>query len=282
MAGGERVPPADPGAVVATTTNACKEPPDSKSQKFIKTVAPWVQATSQIATIVALVILVVTFDFNTDVADRVWGAQLIGIIYNDQDCPKRPCEPIASLQAREEAVKAYIALERKYDRRPKLRDVDLIGAVLTNVDFSDVDLPGAKLANATLEGAQFVNANLRGADLSGARLTDANLDRADLSSATVYASLQRATLINVNFKSTKLGICDDFDHASGEGYKSADLRGAGLKNADFGDASLCGVDITDTDLREVQNLTSEQVSSAVSNARTQVPPSLYTEEKEEP
>ena len=290
MSGDERVLPPGPDAVAATTVNTSPVPPEEgKWQKRIKTAAPWIQATSQLATVIALVLLFFTFDLNTDVADRVWSSQLVGTIYNSRDCQNLPCDLIASLQAREEAVKAYIALEREYGRRPKLRDVDLIGAVFPDQDFNNVDLPGAKLVNATLEGAQFINANLQEADLSGARLTgsDTNLDGADLSAATVYADLQGAILTDVNFKEARLGICDDFDHASGVGYKSANLKGAKLANADFDGTFLCGVDITDTDLREVQHLSQEQLDRANGNSGTEIPsglsrPKEWSKEDEDP
>ena len=95
-----------------------------------------------------------------------------------------PDDPRAKMQER----KAVINLETA-----DLRNIDLNGALMNEVDLICANLEGAKLYNArlsqavlfdaVLRKADLRNANLRGADLRGVDFTDADLRNADLSSS---------------------------------------------------------------------------------------------------
>ena len=84
--------------------------------------------------------------------------------------------------------KAVISLETA-----DLRNIDLDGALMNEVDLIRANLEGAKLCNARLSQADLFdavlrkadlrNANLKGADLRGVDFTDADLRDADLSSS---------------------------------------------------------------------------------------------------
>ena len=61
-----------------------------------------------------------------------------------------------------------------------LKDVDLSGADLQDADVSDSDLSGADLSNADLSNMFIQRSDFTGADLSGADLTGSQLKWADL------------------------------------------------------------------------------------------------------
>lgn len=109
-------------------------------------------------------------------------------------------------------------------------------ARLSNADLSGRDLSRRFLANADLRGARLVNANLFMADLTGASLVKADLTNADLSGANL----------------------------SGADLRDAILVGANLLVTDMNNTLLLGAD-----LRNVRNLTMEQLNSATYNRATQ-------------
>lgn len=81
-----------------------------------------------------------------------------------------------------------------------LAQVNLRGAVLTDIDFSEANLSGAKLGGADLSGAYLENVNLTKADLHSASLALANLIGADLRGA----NLKEVNLSNANLTSAEV------------------------------------------------------------------------------
>jgi hypothetical protein len=99
-----------------------------------------------------------------------------------------------------------------------------------------INLASARLRRASLRFATLSGANLEGADLSGADLTDARLDGVNLS--------------------------------------NADLTDATLDHADFAGATLAGLNLCGTDLSGARNLTPMQLTEAVGDRLTALPPGL--------
>ncbi len=134
-------------------------------------------------------------------------AELIATIY-DENCDvslhlvrggRARCAMKASKRAREEAIKAFVALERlrgashidltnvRLDEL-QLQGVDLSGvdlerAVGQQCDLTGADLTGANMGYATFDGATLTDATLAGANLVGTQLLGARLNGADLTGA---------------------------------------------------------------------------------------------------
>ena len=124
-----------------------------------------------------------------------------------------------------------------------LRDIDLRGANLKNVDLDDaelhsVDLEGANLARASLIRANLTNVNLSNAflyraNLTQARMTSTNLDMADLSRVNFNeADLRHTSLIKTNLVEAN--------------FLRANLKGAKLSQAVFQYTQLEELDLSQT------------------------------------
>ena len=161
--------------------------------------------------------------------------------------------------------------------------INLVGADLTETNFSKADLFDAQLSNASLS-----KANLRKASLIGADLDNTYLDAADLREATlvganlsgaafcssVCADMTDADLHSANLTSaslsganlTKATLCSDtffMETATGRTYGGGCAR---LRNAELTGANLSAVDLSEVDLRGA-NLTGANLSKAnLSNA----------------
>ena len=124
--------------------------------------------------------------------------------------------------------------------RPNLRNADLSGLHLENVNLCRADLRGANLSSAYLYEADFQEADLRRADLERAGLIGANFHRATLTHACLQQTyLGQSDLSNANLKSSNL--------------HSADLQSAILTHTILADASIAQADLTDCfDLTAVQ------------------------------
>jgi hypothetical protein len=133
-------------------------------------------------------------------------------------------------------------------------------------DLSAALLAGAELTRANLSGAELTRANLSGADLDGADLSGAGLFGADLSGAELEgANLSGAVLIGADLPGAELSRAD----LPGAVLIGADLSGAGLDGAD-----LSGANLDEADLREIPDLTQEQLNSADGDAETRLPDGL--------
>lgn len=149
-----------------------------------------------------------------------------------------------------------------------LRNTDLKGCKLTNIDLRWADLRGSdlkgkftnltnsKLTLSLLQGADIrdaimVNANLYGSHLQKADLRGANLSNADLSMADLSrADLRGANLMKANLGST--GKPPGTKNEHGAILKDVHLEGADLKDADLTGAYLTGASLSGADLRGVK------------------------------
>jgi len=225
--------------------------------------------------------------------------------------PELKCRPTAHIRARQEAVLAFIEIERGRGvtldlRAANLSSVNLRGADAHRTNLSSADLSSADVHRADLSYAKLSYANLRSANLRGANLRDANLHgarlmNADLSGAYLYgawlmnADLSSAALSETNLRHANLGDADlayaELISADLRGAKliSADLIGAKLSSARLGGASLRGANLIGADLRDAKlrdadlggadlhnacNLTPAQTESAIGSAATLLPEGL--------
>jgi hypothetical protein len=114
---------------------------------------------------------------------------------------------------------------------PNLRNADLSGFHLENVNLCRADLRNANLSKAYLYEADFQSADLRNANLTRAGLIGANLHRANLSGAIIkQAYLAQSDLSNANLTDTHL--------------QKTDLQAALLTQAIFTRAQIAEADFT--------------------------------------
>jgi len=154
-------------------------------------------------------------------------------------------------------------------RAADLRGVNLRGADLGQADLREARLREADLSGALLDGARLASVNFAFANLRGAFLTEANCEKtelgeADLTDAYLYkADLREARLFHTTLIRTDL--------------RRADLRRAFLGSADLTNAQLWKADLRGAFLGQALGLTREQVESAVTDEKTQLPDSLKTQ-----
>lgn len=170
---------------------------------------------------------------------------------------------------------------RDYDKEDQKLDMtgtDLRGADLRFAHLDNVQLRHAHLGYANLWKASLEKATLRGTHLESADLRLAHLNLADLNEAHLegarldgarlegarfaYAHLERARLAGANLQEAYLVR----SHLGGAGFQYANLakaflREACLAAADFKDANLAGANLTGALLRNVLNLTVEQLAT---------------------
>jgi CheY-like chemotaxis protein len=139
-------------------------------------------------------------------------------------------------------------------------------AVFTGADLSGINLVGVNLANANLRESNLADSDCRGAvfqgsDMRHANLSGAHVGEADLAVAVMrHADLQLAQLQGANLRGTDLS--------------GVNLKGASLSNADLSGATLLSTDLRETDLSSAIGLTQVQISRALIDSSTQLPPGL--------
>ncbi|MBD1854798.1 MULTISPECIES: pentapeptide repeat-containing protein [Leptolyngbya] len=112
-----------------------------------------------------------------------------------------------------------------------LENFDLSGANFSRASLHNANLSGANLSRANLSSATFINAHLNGANLSNANLTKTELYDADLTYANLtHADLTRAYL--------------DLAHLIRANLTGACLRHASLLRASLWEANLTAADLT--------------------------------------
>jgi hypothetical protein len=215
-----------------------------------------------------------------DNSERVWRAQLIATIY-DEDCSQKnlvknseecnqevfartyrgtaqgECPPKAHYRSRHEAALALIRLDRSSRKTvslagAKLDGVDLGREQLKEADLRSASLRGAILGGADLYHARLINADLEDAFLRGADLRWARLDHSDLKGADLNgADLRWANL------------------------SSADLRGADLKGAIVRGAVFYASNLS------VLHFTKEQLYKVITDGATILPPPLADEKSKQ-
>lgn len=129
-------------------------------------------------------------------------------------------------------------------------------ADLAHATFANADLAGASLTGANLGGAF-----LGGADLTGADLTDANLTDAILAGANL-------TGVDLTFRDLT-----DMD-LRGVNLTHANLYSANLTDVNLSRANLTGADLRSADLTGAENLTVQQLLSALIDRSTKLPAHL--------
>ena len=170
--------------------------------------------------------------------------------------PKSKCRPKAHIRARQEAVLAFVEIEKGQGMQADLSWANLTrdprpveshlehAAGAKGADFRDADFSHVNLFKAELRNAYFAGANLRKAILNDADLSGANFFDADLTEASLFqATLHKASFLSAN--------------VSGVVLSGADLREAylgpaiNLNEVELGGANLSGADLARADLREV-------------------------------
>ena len=86
-------------------------------------------------------------------------------------------DPTMAAQTRDDVL-AEIERARNHNENPGLRDWNLTGADLSNLDLTDADLHLTNLRGANLTNVNLTDADLHLTDLRGANLTGTNLTRA--------------------------------------------------------------------------------------------------------
>jgi len=148
-------------------------------------------------------------------------------------------EPAVSYSHVEEEVKVFIR-QIVSSEKSDLRNMNLSGLELENINLYQADLSGANLNKTRMSGAVLMNANLRSADLTAADLADAKMTRICLRAADLSgANLSDARLREADLSEAK---------CNGANLRGADLRGAKLNKARLAWADLRGADLSDADL----------------------------------
>ena len=168
-----------------------------------------------------------------------------------------------------------------------LTDVNAVGANLIEGDLRNTcwnrsDLRGAQLMDAELSGATFVGsdmsqqANLDGAVARGAILSQANLGGSNLS----RVDLSGANLLSANLSAAQLAE----SNLSGATLVNANLSGAiaigtDFRNASFSGANLANAVLTGADLNGAEQLSPEQLATALVDATTDLPDGMQTNDE---
>ncbi|KTC86003.1 MULTISPECIES: pentapeptide repeat-containing protein [Legionella] len=130
----------------------------------------------------------------------------------------------------------------------------LVGANLKNANLEGRDLRNINFSNANLQGANLVKANLRNADLSQANLIDANLNSANLQ----YVNFKEANLTQAKLANTNLTF-SKFDKTN---LIMTNFAGANLQHAWFNQVVFQNTNFTNADLRNSYGLTQEELNNA--------------------
>jgi uncharacterized protein YjbI with pentapeptide repeats len=190
-----------------------------------------------------------------EASNRTGVAQALTTIY----------DPRAPLRVREEAVRAYIAIQRDLGRPLRLRGADLSDMHFPRESFWNEDLPeeerradlvGVKFLNSVLEGTVLTEADLREAEFRGAQLIGAVLRKADLTQAQFYdanlagADLEGATLAGTLFSQD--------DSAALHSYYPANVSNVNFAGAVFDQNTwFCAVNACRARLANAKGFTSE-------------------------
>ena len=143
-----------------------------------------------------------------------------------------------------------------------LRNANLFGVTLSDVDFTNATLYGADLSYADLfDDVDFTNANLYGVDLGDAscgRWWDSSCKLTFVNANLRNVNFNDANLANVNFQGADLRGADftkaTFTYAVFDENTIVDkdaLAGITLDNSDFSNFNLSGYDLTGTSLKGV-------------------------------
>lgn len=136
------------------------------------------------------------------------------------------------------------------------------------------DLP--KISNADFQNARLLNFRFSSILITSSDFSSTDLRKADLRRAEVICSSFAGTdFRNVVFTNAKI-FCSDLTNAN---LRNATLTSANFAVSDFSNAHLEGADLTDSNLSDARlqtahGLTYAQLSKAVINDFTELPPNL--------
>jgi uncharacterized protein YjbI with pentapeptide repeats len=157
---------------------------------------------------------------------------------------------------------------------PSMAHMHLSSVDLCGVDMAYVDLCGANLEDALLIGTVFSQADLMEANLTRANLGGATFFDADVSKACFHeANLAKVDFTEVNAEGAQFTGAD-IGHASilmDANFAGADLSKAILQGAKLKSANLTGANLTGADLRGAENLSCDQLRSAIIDTTTKLP-----------
>lgn len=206
------------------------------------------------------------------VAPRTWNTEPLGNAANLFQVPGTELLvelPPNNIQAVMEVLKgrelAYEKLKNEFLRldATKLEAVNLHNAYLRKSSFIASSLKAADLSEADLSETRFSTS-----DLSAANCDKTKFQKADFTRAILFhASLVGAYIEEADFTNADLREAD-FTSAN---LTRADLRGAQLDKANFKRAILNGARLEGVDLRNAIGLVQEQIDSAITNDKTQLP-----------
>lgn len=153
----------------------------------------------------------------------------------------------------DEAIHRVIGILRR------LNENDISKFNLSNYKFSASRLKNINFKGSNLMGINFENTNLRNCDLAKANLTGANLNKSSMKNCSLEkAVLQRANFTEAILKGINLQKTD---------LKRTLFQGANLQSADFRKSNMENTNLLDANLRsanlkQVENLTAEQLFEA--------------------
>lgn len=157
---------------------------------------------------------------------------------------------------------------------PSMAHMHLPSVDLCGVDMSYVDLCGANLEDAILIGTIFSQADLMETNLTRANLGGSTFFDADVSKACFQeANLAKVDFTEVNAEGAQFTGAD-IGHGSilmDANFAGADLSRAILQGAKLKSADLTGANLKGADLRGAENLSCDQLRSAIIDTATQLP-----------
>ncbi len=139
---------------------------------------------------------------------------------------------------------------------------------------------GVRSWNAWREAHPKINPNLDKAALSLGEKQWGPMNGGPINLSCAYlrnSQLSNATLINANLKNTELDGADlTGARLSGANMQGANLKGACLKRVNMENVKLGGANLRGADLREALNITYRQISVAMGDETTRLPPKIKT------
>jgi uncharacterized protein YjbI with pentapeptide repeats len=127
-----------------------------------------------------------------------------------------------------------------------LRQVDMRGVVIEQVQFRGAKLDGADMSQAVLKEGNFIRARMDHVKLRAAELTDANFYGA----AGKNVLFESALLARANFKETSfLEVYFENAVAFDANFEKAQLQGANFMSADLRNANFKGANLTAANFR---------------------------------
>ncbi len=148
-----------------------------------------------------------------------------------------------------------------YGMRIDLSNAPLAGANLREMDFHGANLSGSDLHRADLSRGDLRWTDLHDADLRGATLSGARLGNSDVRNAR----FEGANLSATNLRGLDLSDRD----LTGVDFRGAKFQETKLRNANLKNANLSGADLS-----QALGLTRAQISEAISDEWTVLPPDL--------